>query len=189
MTALEVRRRIMLASWKPVALFTKEGLIQIHAINAHNMYNAATRSLSNGTTFRFITMGVKSGGGYYPALGTQRAETMFDIYPYPIPNGAKTITILCGNNFAPLIVYYDKNEKATASSDTIIRDCACVKDGETPAAGTDWSISAWAYGDKTYTIPTGFDIDSFTVGFQSKDTTVYNNFDVNNPGITIAFGY
>lgn len=170
--------------WNPIEKFSKAGLIQVSA-SGHTLYeNAAVTP--NSTLFKFLSMGAQSGGNYYPAIGVSGREEFFDIFPYPIPKGVKTITINCGSNFAPIIVYYDKNTKANVNS---ARDCAKVLDGETPAGNTDWSISAWVYGDKTFTIPTGLGINSFTLGFNCKTSDIYNNFDINNSGISISFGY
>lgn len=173
--------------WHPVEKFSKVGLIQVSA-TGHTLYeNAYTTLNGDNPSFKFLSMGAQSGGNYYPAIGLSGREEFFDIFPYPIPRGAKTITVNCGSNFAPIIVYYDKNTKANVAN--LARDCAKVLDGETPAGNTDWSISAWEYGDKTFTIPTGLGINAFTLGFNCKTSDIYNNFDINNSGISISFGY
>lgn len=142
--------------------------------------------LVNTSSGRFIGMG--SSGDGYPALGVVDSGDFAAIYPYPIPEGAKTITV-AKQGLAPLIVYYASTEKSTEVSAAKLRDCAKVLDGETAAGGTPYSISAWTFNTRTFTIPDVEGIDSFTLGFYTNAASDYNNFDPSNPGITITFGY
>lgn len=165
---------------------SKAGIIRADVNNAGTaLYQHAIKT----TGTKFITFGTNANAADgYPVLGFDSGTDMFSIYPYPIPTGAKTITINAGDKFAPLIVYYDRHSKAH-SSDCYVRDIAKVLDGQTTEAGTPWSIDAWVYGPKTYTIPDISGINSFTIGFNSKTVADYNNFDVDNPGITVTFGF
>lgn len=168
-----------------VYLVYEDGLIQVNS--AGNLLEASTCTKSNGTNLNFITLGYDTGK--YDANG-RYANLFNNLYPYPIPDGAKTITVLCSSDFASIIVYYDKDSLATTGTGGYARgSCAKVVDGQTPAAGTAWSISSWEYGNKAYTIPTGINANSFTIGLRAKTATVYNNFDITNPGISIEFGY
>lgn len=160
----------------------KNGLIQIN-------YSAGLvdfAGLTNTATGRYIGMGSSENG--YPALGSEESGDFAAIYPYPIPNGAKTITVE-KQGLAPLIVYYASNEKSTEQSVVKLRDCAKVLDGETATGGTPYSISAWTFNSRTFEIPDIDGIDSFTLGFYTNTATDYTNFDPSDTGIEITFGY
>ena len=161
----------------------KNGLI---AINYGGSGLVDFAGLINTTSGRFIGMG--SSGDGYPALGVVDSGDFSAIYPYPIPEGAKTITV-SKQGLAPLIVYYASTEKSTETSALKLRDCAKGLDGETAAGGTPYSIASWTFNSRTFTIPDIDGIDSFTLGFYTNAQSDYDNFDPSNPGITITFGY
>lgn len=160
----------------------KNGLIQAGVL-ANSLCDYAT--LANTTNQRFISVGATGDG--YPAIGSIDTGDFAAIYPYPIPSGAKTITV-AKQGLAPLIVYYNSTEKSTDSYQRA-RDSAKVLNGETAVGGTPWSISAWTYNSRTFTIPDTAGIDSFTLGFYTNSASDYANFDPSDPGITITFGF
>ena len=161
----------------------KNGLIQVNTSGSSLVDFAA---LSTVISNRYISFGTTENG--YPAIGSVSSGDFAGLYPYPIPEGAKTIKVK-KQGLAPLIVYYNSQAKSVAEVQTRVRDCAKVLDGETSAGGTQWSISGWEYGERTFTIPDTEGIDSFTVGFYTNSASDYSNFDTTNPGIEITFGY
>lgn len=134
----------------------------------------------------FASVGKETG--LYPAVGkkTLDGSEVLAMYPISIPFGATTINVECPSNMASLIVYYDKDTKSNGSPEYYY-DCAKVVDGQTPTSGTPYSISAWEYGDKTFTIPSVAGLDSFTLTFYFKSG--YSTFDPDNSGISFTFGY
>lgn len=123
--------------------------------------------------------------------GTKNAYKSGDfanVYLYPIPSGAKTITVQ-KTDWAFIIVYYNSTENQTSSSSEDYSGCAAAIDGETQQGGYSNSISSWTYDERTFTIPQTAGIDSFTLGINAKSSSVFNNFDPANPGITITFGF
>lgn len=165
-----------------VLAISKDGLIQAAVVEG----NIAEVSNVGGVSNRCISIGDSVGSKHAYGL-TTTSESIIAIYPYSIPEGAKTITVSCSSGLAPLIVYYNKNKEASGAQ--TYRDTAAVVDGQTSIGGTPWSISAWEYGDKTFTIPDTEGVNSFTIGFYTKAASDYSNFDPQNPGITITFGY
>lgn len=164
---------------------SKLGLIVVNTTNSGTQLLPYAKKTASS---RNISFGTTEGG--YPALGLAGDMDMGDIYPYPIPAGAKTITVSGGDNLAPLIVYYNRLEKARpVGSPDFAQDPATVIDGQTAASGTQWSISGWTYGENTFTIPDIPGINSFTIGFYTKTAAAWESFDVNNPNITLSFGY
>lgn len=161
---------------------SKDGLIQVATIGSTLTPIASVGGVAN----RCISIGDSVGENH--AIGTAGSpEGMSIIFPYAIPEGAKTISVACSSGLAPLIVYYNKDLKATEGD--LVRDTATVVDGQTSAGGTPWSISAWEFGNKTFTIPDTAGVNSFTIGFYTKNASDYSGFDPQNPGITITFGY
>ena len=164
---------------------SKAGLLKVDVSNTGELREGASCLVGK----RYITLGSHSVG--YPAFGRnqQEAAELFGMHPYPISPGAKTIKVTCGSNLAPLIVYYNSNEIANLLSSEYAQDCAKVLDGETSSSGTDYTISGWTYGERIFQIPDIEGINSFTLGFYTKTADTWTNFDVENPGITIEFGF
>lgn len=117
-----------------------------------------------------------------------KLEAYADLYPYPIPTGAKTITVTMPN-FAPLFVFYNSKTAQTVSPVDYFAGCAKVIDGESSSSNKPNYIGEWTYDTRTITIPDDAAIDSFSLTLHSKATADYNNFDPSNPGISITFGY
>ena len=140
------------------------------------------------TAARRIAWGAANGS--FPVdTNDGSSEALRAIYPYPIPNGAKTIKVT-RQDVAPLVVFFDSTVGVTVSGSThFTGQCAKVIDGESPTSGNQWSIQSWDYDERTITIPNNEAIDSFTLGLLAEDTTAYDNFDTSNPGVTIEFGY
>ena len=160
---------------------TKQGLLRVNAGQTKPKEPAAAT-----VGDRYITIGMTNGT--YHALGingTGRDE-LLEVYPYKIPSGATKINVACSDVLAPIIVFYDSETKASGLVDF---DCAKVLDGQTPTSGSQWSISGWEYGNKSFDVSSVTDVDSFTISFYTKTASAYNNFDKTNPGITITFGY
>lgn len=130
----------------------------------------------------------KATGTYHAYSEKTGASDLKALYPIPIPNGAKTIELTCGNDYAPLMVYYDKDQlSSNASTSPYYDDCAKVLNGQTASGGTDWSITSWVYGNQTINIPDTDGIDSFVMGFYCKSSEAATNFSMSN--VTIAFGF
>lgn len=137
---------------------------------------------------RFITWGAASG--LYPCDGrVDDPDGLKSIYPYPIPQGAKTITVT-RQNLAPLIVYYNKDVQSTLNSQAFQQPFAKVVYGETSEANKPTSIGTWTYDSRTFAIPDNIEgLDSFTLSFYTKTAEDYTNFDPDNTGIVITFGF
>ena len=155
------------------------------------MYNGDTlvdyMTLSNKTSDLYVAFG--AANGKYPVDGKNDDPSgAKEIYPYPIPTGAKTITVARAD-FGALIVYYDKDAQSTFTASGFTQPYAKVITGETASSGKPTSIPSWTYDSRTFTIPNTEGIDSFTIGLKAKDSTAYSNFDASNPGITVTFGY
>lgn len=165
----------------PIAV-SKAQMLQVGVANNNTLLDYA--KVTSSSMQRYITLGATGGG--YPAYGFSADESLLALHPMPIPFGATHINVGIGADYGTLIVYYDKNEKAV-DSDTFIRDCAKVVDGETANSGTPWSISAWTYGDRVYTIPSTQGINSFTIGVYCKTDAAYSAFDETNPNVTITY--
>ena len=130
--------------------------------------------------------GGASSGKYY-AIGQMIGNDGDNIYPYPIPAGSTHISF-SGTNLGPIFQFFLKDQESEdlpSPSSTYRDTCAKLITGETPNGGTQWSISEWTYGSRTVEIPEG--VDSFVIGIEAKTTTTYNNFDPEDPGITITF--
>lgn len=159
--------------------FLKGGFFQ-WAYSETNDFPSITTDLQNKMSIAF--------GVNFNKRKACKYEGYTNIYPYPIPNGAKTITVNC-QDMASLIVYYDINSAQTASRDTMFADCAKVVGGETATGGYSNSISSWTYDERTYTIPNNPNINSFTLMLHPKSDSVFDAFDPDNSGVTITFGY
>lgn len=131
------------------------------------------------------SIGYGSLNGLYRVASSEYSGDVTEIYPIIIPNGAKTISVSMPSNYASIIVYYNKNMPFLP--DNTNWDVSTVLDGETPSGGTAWSISAWEYGDKTFTISDIENVNSFTLGIYAKNATAYNNF--TSDMVTYTFGY
>lgn len=136
------------------------------------------------TNNRYISMGAPEQAGVYPVVCYYDTGDIANIYPIPVPNGAKTLTINM-TGFACVFAWFLKGVKSTATLQQRVRDSAKVIDGETPAGGTPWSISSWTFDTRTVSIPEGVDSVSFTL--YTTNSTAYSNFDSDN--IDITFGY
>lgn len=138
---------------------------------------------------RRISIG--AANGVYQAVCDKNTGDLTELYPIPIPSGAKTITV-SGANLAPLFVFYNKDSISLNTTEIKVATSAKVLYGEVTGAGNDWSIPSWSYDSRTITIPDIDGIDSFTVGFNTKSgSTAFNDFDVDNPyeSISIEFGF
>lgn len=130
--------------------------------------------------------GGASSGKYY-AIGQLLGNDGDNIYPYPIPAGSTQISF-SGENLGPVFQFFLKDQESEdlpSPSSTYRDTCARLITGETPNGGTAWSIPSWVYDSRTVEIPEG--VDSFVVGVRAKNETTYNNFDPEDPGITITF--
>lgn len=137
-----------------------------------------------GSANNYVSYG--SANGVYPIDQRHDTGDIADIYPIIIPEGATSISVSTTSDYAALIVYYDKDQVSSHST-TWVRDSALVLDGETVSGGTDWSISSWEYGNKTFTIPATSGIDSFTLTFSAKNATAFNAW--TDDVVSISFGY
>lgn len=136
------------------------------------------------TNNRYISMGAPEQAGVYPVVCYYDTGDIANIYPIPIPEGAKTLTINM-KGFACVFAWLLKGVKSAAALQQRVRDSATVIDGETPSGGTPWSISSWTYDTRTVSIPESADSVSLTL-FTINSTT-FDNFSPNN--ISITFGY
>lgn len=133
-------------------------------------------------------IGFGSSTGTYKVLATttdiEKDNGYENIYPYPIPNGSTKIHVTCPG-IAPIIVYYNSQVKGVGGGAQISNpDFPKVLDGETPASGTNWSISTWTKNQRTFDIPSIDGIDSFTLGFYADAQSAYDNFDPSTVQIT-----
>ena len=158
----------------------KGNLIRVGTINGGTELTPAAEcsTATNG-------IGYGSLNGLYRVANSAYSGDVTEIYPIIIPNGAKTISVSMSSNYASIIVYYNKN--MPFRPDNTNWDVSTVLDGETPSGGTPWSISAWEYGDRTFTIPDIENVNSFTLGIYAKNATAYNNF--TSDMVTYTFGY
>lgn len=140
------------------------------------------------TTNRNVSYAAASRSGVYPVSCAFTEGNIANLYPIPIPEGATTITVNPGGSgWASIITYFNDATASTADLQDRVRDSAKVLDGETPTSGTDWSISSWTYGERTYTIPNIDGINSFALNLHSSSTTIFEQYDASN--VAISFGY
>lgn len=160
-----------------IKLFAKGGM-PTALIMSGNLVDTATSTNNTSTVFN-VAFGASDGKLPVYGISTDvEREWASNLYPLKIPEGTTKITVSCPN-FAPLIMYYSAEEKSTRvdKSEYKVRDCARVLWGETPASGTEWSISSWTYNTRTFTLPAIDGIDSITLGLHAKNQTVYDSFD------------
>lgn len=145
----------------------------------HDFVNLST--LTNGAS-------IASDSNDYPCYFTDANVDYF--YPINIPEGAKTITVNA-SGLGLIIVYYkhDAFSSEAKTAQEFERDCAKVLHGETLNANTPYSISAWTYDQRTFTIPEVDGIDSFTIGCKASSTSVLDGYTEQNPNVTITFGF
>lgn len=168
-----------------IKLFTKGGMPIVWE-RTGKLADMAT-AFNNTSSLFNIAFGASDGELPVYGISTDiEREWASNLYPLKIPEGTTEITVSCPN-FAPLIVYYNSEEKSALNnrSEYKVRDCAKVLWGETPSSGTEWSISGWTYGTKTFTLPAIDGIDSITLGLHAKTQAVYNSFDPST--VSIAF--
>lgn len=166
-----------------VGISIAKGYLTKVEVNNENTAIADYASCSQ-SNMNFTTVGVNHG--VYPVSWNYDTGDIAGIYPIPIPSGAKTINVGLSTDYASLIVYYDKDSASTEGSGHSI-DSAKVLDGQTSSSGSQWSISAWTYGNQTFSIPATSGIDSFTLTIYAKTATAQTNLSVDKIGIT--FGY
>lgn len=140
----------------------------------------------NSSASQFVAFGSTEQTGVYPVVAYYDTGDLAEIYPYPIPSGAKSITVSL-LNFACVIAFLASKTKSTEELQQRVRDSVKVITGETHNGGTQWSISSWTFDTRTITIPDDADIDSFCLTFRAKNTDALNNFNPSN--ISITFGY
>lgn len=168
-----------------IKLFTKGGMPTAW-IKTGNLTDMAG-TFNNTSSLFNIALGASDGELPVYGISTDvEREWAGNLYPLKIPEGTTRITVSCPD-LAPLIVYYNSEEKSTFidRSEYKVRDCAKVLWGETPSTGTEWSISRWTYDTKTFTTPAIDGIDSITLGLHAKTQAVYNSFDPST--VSIAF--
>ena len=134
---------------------------------------------------RFAAFGKQYGT--YPIQQKFDTGDIAETYPIPIPTGAKTINLTMPSDYGAVPIYYDKDVASETHGTEYVQDCAKVLDGQTPAANTDWSISAWVYGNQTFTVPENSEIDSYSLTIYCKSTTAASNLTIDMIGIT--YGY
>ena len=162
----------------------KPGMTQVIVQNG-TLADALTPANTSSTSFASVG---GTSGDYIAAWSPAVENTNYELlYPYKIPQGAKTISVTLDSNIASLIVYYNRNEHGAETTGYPNR--AKVLDGETSAGGTQWSIADWVYGNRTYTISTVEGVNSFTLGLYFKTSAAYDAFDLSNPAVGITFGY
>lgn len=166
-------------------LFTKGGMPVVN-VTQNNEFLDYAKTSTNAT--QFIAFGASDGALPVFGLSTYIAnEWAANLYPFKIPEGTTQITVNCPD-LAPIIVYYNSEEASydDRAGTSKVRASAKALNGETPAAGTDWSISGWVYDTRTFVIPETEGIDSFTLGFRAQSTAVFDTFDPDTVSITFA---
>lgn len=152
--------------------------------------NGALRDFITGTansSNSYIVFGSDNHQNSYPVSCAVEDGDFGTMYPYPIPNGATSVTVSLAD-FAPIFIFYDEKTPSTFQTEVKVRDSAKVLDGETAASGTDWSISGWEYTARTINLSDlQSGVNAFSVMMRARNATAFNNFDPAN--ISVTFGY
>ena len=158
--------------------------VHIGTLGPHSLADAVVGEYGNVN--REIALGSERQLNMYPVSCAYETGGIADIYPIPIPTGAKTINFAL-QNFSCLVTFMNGNVLSTLPTTLRVRDSAKVLDGETASGGTDWSITSWVYDQRTIAIPEDEGINSFALSLRAKDDTAYNNYNISN--LSITFGY
>ena len=132
---------------------------------------------------------VASGGaasGTLKAIGKKGGKDADDLYPYPIPAGKSTVTVQC-QNYGVIVQFLSMNTPSenVASPDSTYQECAKLISGETPEGGTQWSISAWTYDQRTVSIPAG--ADGMVIWLDAKNASTWSQgFDPESVTVTFS---
>lgn len=132
---------------------------------------------------------VASGGaasGTLKAIGRKNSKDADDLYPYPIPAGASSVTVQC-QNYGIIVQFLSMNTPSedVPSPDSTYQECAKLIDGETPEGGTNWSISAWTYDERTVSIPAG--ADGIVIWLDPKNASTWSQgFDPESVAVTFS---